>query len=126
MCLSYGDVIATLSLIVEAAILVYVIKEFKHLTSEVKEIREAASGPIYSSTDDFTVGTPVAVLQPQPGVPREKWQYSTEVYVIREVDKVRNWALATSRLPPVQGPTPTVSGQMSGPNSPFKKLSIPS
>ena len=35
MCLSYGDVVGTLSLLVEVAILYYVIKEFRHATRDV-------------------------------------------------------------------------------------------
>ena len=43
MSLSYGDVIGTLSLLVEVAILYYVIKEFRHATKDViKEVQHYA------------------------------------------------------------------------------------
>jgi hypothetical protein len=121
----YGNVIQTLSLIVEILILVYVVKEFRHVTKEVREIREAPSHTVYGTTDDLNVGDRVFVLEPRPGVPREQWLYGQMVYVIREVDRLRNRALATPVLAPVQGPTPTVQGPVSGPLSPFKKASVP-
>jgi hypothetical protein len=116
----YGNVIATLSLLVEGAILYYVVKEFRHLTKDVHDIKEAPNRTIYGTTDDLHVGDRVHVLQPQPGAPRDKWQYGSDLYVIREI-RPMNRALATPVLPPVQGPTPTVEGPMSGPDSPFRK-----
>ena len=123
-CLNYGDIIQTLSLLVEVAILVFVIREFKHITKDVHEIREAPNRTVFGVTEDLNVGDRVQVLQPRPGVPRDQWQYGSEVYVIREVDRITNRALATPVLPPVKGPTPTVQGPMSGPLSPFKKVSV--
>jgi len=135
MCLSYGDVIATLSFLVEVAILYYVIKEFRHATrdvvkevqnvsKEVHEFMEAPTRTVYGTTDDLNVGDRVHVLEPQPGVPRDQWQYSQMIYVIREVDRIKNRALATPVLSPPQGPTPTVEGPLRGPLSPFRKAFV--
>ncbi len=135
MCLSYGDVIGTLSLLVEVAILYYVIREFRHATrdvvekvqtvsKEVHELMEAPERTVFGTTDDLNVGDRVHILEPQPGVPRDKWEYSSMLYVIREVDRIRNRALATPVLSPPQGPTPTVEGPLRGPLSPFKKASV--
>ena len=139
MFLSYGDVIQTLSLAVEIAILVYVVKEFSHVTKEVKgvtqevkdvtkevhDIKDARNRTVFGLADDLNVGDRVHVLEPRPGVPRKDWQYNPELYVIRSVDNIRNRALATPVLPPVQGPTPTVDGPLRGEHSPFKKASVP-
>jgi hypothetical protein len=135
MRLSYGDIIATLSLLVEGAILYYVIKEFRHATRDVvKEFQNVSKGvqefivaptrTVYGTTDDLNVGDRVFVLEPQPNVPRDQWQYSQTVYVVREVDRIRNRALATPVLAPPQGPTPTVDGPLRGPLSPFKKAFV--
>jgi hypothetical protein len=124
MCLSYGDIIATISLLVETAILYYVVKEFRHVTREVHEIVEAPTRTVFGTTDDLNVGDRVHVLEPRPGVPRDKWEYSQTLYIIREVDKLRNRALATPVLAPPQGPTPTVEGPLRGENSPFKKAFV--
>ena len=120
----YDDVLLTISTAAELAILYFVIKEGGKVVTNVSEIREATSGTVYGDTDDLTVGSRVVILQPRPGVPREKWEYGQEVYVIREVDKPMNRALATPVLPPVQGPTPTVQGPLSGPQSPPKRISV--
>jgi hypothetical protein len=123
--LSYGDIIQTLSLIVEVAILVYVVKEFRHLTTDVHEIKEAPNRTVFGVTDDLNVGDKVHVVEPRPGVAREDWRYKPELYVIRAVDKVGNKAMATRVSPSVQGPTPTVVGPARGEHSPFKKASVP-
>jgi hypothetical protein len=116
----YEDALLTISTAAELAILLFVIKEGRKVVTDVNEIRDAASGTVYSDTDDLTVGSRVHVLEPQPGIPRDKWQYGPLLYVIREVDKLTNRAVATPVLPP-QGLTPTVSGPMSGPHSPFTR-----
>ena len=121
----YEDSLLTISTVAELLILYFVYKEGRQVVSNVNEIREATTGTIFGNTDDLTVGSRVHVLQPQPGVPRENWSYDTLVYVIREVDGVRNRAMATPVIAPAVGPTPTVEGPMRGPNSPFMKLSIP-
>jgi|ERR1700735_2139328 len=121
----YDDVLLTISTAAELAILYFVIKEGRSVVANVSEIREATSGTVYGSTDDLTVGSRVQILQPFPGIPRDKWGCGQEIYVIREVDKAMNRALATPVLPPKVGPTPTVQGPLSGPNSPFKKISVP-
>jgi hypothetical protein len=123
--IAYEDVLLTVSTLAEIAILYLVYKEGSKAVTAVKEIQESTSGTIYGGTDDLEVGNRVVVLQPRPGTPREYWEYGTDVYVIREVDKLHNRALASAVLPPVQGPTPTVQGPMKGPLSPFKKLSTP-
>jgi hypothetical protein len=122
----YEDVLLTISTAAELAILYLVFKEGSKVVANVNEIRDATTGTVYGHTDDLPVGSRVFVLEPQPGVPRERWGYSSLVYVIREVDKVRNRAVATPVLPPLQGPTPTVEGPMTGPLSPFKRASIAS
>lgn len=122
----YEDVLLTVSTAAELAILYLVFKEGSKVVANVNEIRDATTGTVYGHTDDLPVGSRVFVLEPQPGVPRERWGYSSLVYVIREVDKVRNRAVATPVLPPLQGPTPTVEGPMTGPLSPFKRASIAS
>jgi len=135
MCLTYGDVIGTLRLLVEVAILYYVIKEFRHatrdvikevqcVTKEVQEIVDAPNRTVFGTTDDLNVGDRVHVLEPRPGVPRDERQYSSMLYVIREVDRIRNRALATPVLSSPQGPTPTVEGPLRRPLSPFKKASV--
>jgi hypothetical protein len=120
----YEDVLLTISTAAELAILYFVFKEGRKVVTNVNEIREATSGTVYGHTDDLAVGSRVFVLEPQPGVPRERWGYSSLVYVIREADKLRNRAIATPVLAPPEGPTPTVEGPMSGPLSPFKKAAI--
>lgn len=132
MYMSYGDLIQTLSLAAEIAILVYVIKEFRHLTAEVKvatqevhDIRDAKSSTVFGVTEDLNVGDRVHVLEPKPGVPRKDWQHKHELFVIRSADNIGNRALATPVSPPVQGPTPTVEGPLRGEHSPFKKASVP-
>lgn len=139
MFLSYGDIIQTLSLAVEVAILIYVVKEFRHTTKkvegvtqevkdvakEVHEIKDAPNRTVFGLSDDLNVGDRVHVLEPRPGVPPKDWQYKPELYVIRLVDNIKNRALATPVLPPVQGPTPTVEGPLRGEHSPFKKASVP-
>src|SRR5580704_8567320 len=123
---TYDSTLLTVSTIAELLILYLVWKEGMQVVKDVRETREAATGPFYGVTDELTVGTPVYVIEPQPGVPREKWNFSQAIWIIREIDKSRNWALATPRLPPPQGPMPTVSGQMNGPHSPFRRASVAS
>lgn len=132
MCMSYGDLTQTLSLAVEIAILIYVIKEFRHLTTEVKvatqevhDIRDAKNSTVFGVTEDLNVGDRVHVLEPKPGVPRKDWQYKHELYTIRSADNIGNRALATPVVPPVHGPTLTVEGPLRGEHSPFKKASVP-
>ena len=98
-----------------------------------EELSEKTSGPsevadsydstttVHGFTDALPVGTHVHVLTPLPGKLRTEWPYSPEIWVIREVDKVKDIAIATPVLPPVSGPIPTVSGPMNGPLSPFVK-----
>jgi|SRR5580704_14905367 hypothetical protein len=119
----YENILMTISTIAELLILYFVWKEGRKVVATVNDIKEARNGTVYGATEDLPVGTKVVVLQPRPGEPREKWQYGTEVYAIRESDSATNRALATPVLPPIQGPTPTVSGPMSGPLSPFRKIS---
>ena len=83
-------VLLTISTAAELAILYLVFKEGSKVVANVNEIRDATTGTVYGQTDDLPVGSRVFVLEPVPGVPREKWGYSSLVYVIREVDKVRN------------------------------------
>jgi len=122
----YEDVLLTISTVAELAILYFVVKEGSKVVTSVSEIHDATSGTVYGLTDDLPVGSRVFILEPAPGVPRDKWGYSSMVYVIREVDKVRNRATATPVLAPLEGPTPTVQGPMTGPLSPFRKASIAS
>jgi hypothetical protein len=122
----YEDCLLTISTVAELLILYYVYKEGRQVVANVNEIREATTGTVFGDTNDLTVGSRVQVLRPQQGVPREHWPPDFEVYVIREVDKMRNRAMATPVLPPPQAPTPTVEGPMRGPKSPFVKLNIPS
>jgi diguanylate cyclase (GGDEF)-like protein len=89
-------------------------------------MREVKSSAVYGETDDLYVGSRVHVLEPMPGMPREKWMPSSFLWVIREIDKVKKSAKATPVLPPLNGPTPTVEGPMSGPESPFIRTNIPS
>jgi hypothetical protein len=136
----YADSLQTIETLVEIGILLYMV-------SEAPEIKEKLGG-IYNSTatvpgstdvtylttedgettfgttEDLKVGSRVFVLRPEPGVPRDKWQYDTMVWIIREVDKEKGRALATPVLAPPTGPTPTVSGPISGPLSPFKKANV--
>ena len=123
--LIYDDTLLTVSTLAELAILYLVYKEGSRAVADVQQIKESTSGTTYSGMDDLEVGNRVVVLQPKPGVTREKWEYGPDVYVIREVDKLHNQALASAVLPPVQGPTPTVQGPMKGPLSPFRKLQTP-
>lgn len=120
----YQDVLLTISTVAELAILYFVWKEGRKVVTSVNEIREATSGTVYGTTDDLNVGDRVHVLESEPGVPRNQWQYSQTIYVIREVDKLRNRALATPVLAPPQGPTPTVEGPLKGEHSPFKKAFV--
>jgi hypothetical protein len=82
----------------------------------------------FGTTDALQVGTRVQVLTSQPGIPRDQWPYSQEVYVIREVDKKNNRVVATPVFPVLnnQGQVPSVTGPMTGPLSPFIKTNIPS
>ncbi|MGB9243496.1 MAG: GGDEF domain-containing protein [Candidatus Acidiferrales bacterium] len=89
-------------------------------------IPETTDSAIYGKTDDLYVGSRVHVLEARPGVPRGEWTHSPFLWVIREVNTVKKTAKATPVLPPVSGPTPTVEGPMSGPESPFKRTNIPS
>jgi hypothetical protein len=121
----YGEVLQTVETAVEIAILFFVIKEGRKVVTKVNEIRDSTK-TVYSHTDDLPVGSRVFVLEPQPGVPRDRWGYSSMVYVIREVDKEKNRATATPVLAPLEGPIPTVEGPMNGSLSPFKKAGIAS
>jgi diguanylate cyclase (GGDEF)-like protein len=87
---------------------------------------EPTATAVYGKTADLYIGSRVHVLELTPGVPREKLTASSLVWVIREIDKVRKTAKATPVLPPLNGPTPTVEGPMSGPESPFIRTNIPS
>jgi hypothetical protein len=122
----FEEVLLTISTVVEILILVVMIKEGSKVVANVNEIHDATTGTVYGLTDDLPVGSRVFVLEPVPGVPRDKWGYGSMIYVIREVDKVRNRATATPVLAPLEGPTPTVEGPMTGPNSPFKRAGIAS
>jgi hypothetical protein len=120
----YQDVLLTVSTVAELAILYFVFQDGRKVVTNVNEIREATTGTVYGNSDDLQVGSRVHVLEPQAGVPREKWQYGQQLYVIREVDKLRNRAVATPVLAPPEGPTPTVDGPMKGPRSPFMKSHV--
>jgi hypothetical protein len=80
---------------------------------------------VYSETDDLHIGSRVHVLEPIPDVPREKWMPGSLLWVIREINKVKKTATATPVWAPLNGPTPTVEGPMSGPESPFIRTNIP-
>jgi hypothetical protein len=121
----YDSILLTISTIVEILILVVMLREVPEVAAGVKRIQENASGTVYGFSDDLAVGDRVHVRMPHPGMPRESWPFGSEVYVIREVDKLHNRALASPVLPSITGPTPTVSGPVSGPLSPFRKLAIP-
>ncbi len=121
----YQDVLLTVSTLAEIAILVVMVREGSKVVANVNEIRDSTSTD-FGVTEDFPVGSRVFVQQPQPGLSRDQWPYSGEVWVVREVDKQRNRATATPVLPPLTGQTPTVSGPMRGPLSPFKKAHIAS
>jgi len=118
----YDSVLLTVSTIVEILILVVMVREGSKVVTNVNEIRDSTT-TVYSHTDDLPVGSRVFVKTPQPGLPRNQWPYSSEICVVREVDKEKNRATATPVLPPLTGPIPTVSGPMHGPLSPFKKVS---
>ncbi len=81
---------------------------------------------IFGETSDLQVGSRVQILTPIPGRPRAEWPLGEEVYVVREVDKGKNKAMATPVFPALSGPIPTVSGPMEGPLSPFVKANTPS
>jgi len=81
---------------------------------------------IYGETHDLHVGTRVHVRKPVPGLTREQWPFDAEIYVIRKTNDQTKTAIATPVLPPLNGPTPTVEGPMTGPHSPFKRANIPS
>jgi len=119
----YGEVLLTISTVAEILILWFVWKDFGSARKELSEIYDATA-TTYSVTNDLQVGDRVHVQQPQPGVPRDQWPFSTEIYVIRSVDKDKNRALATPVLPPLTYPIPTVEGPMRGPLSPFRKTSM--
>ncbi|HUN62550.1 MAG TPA: hypothetical protein VMU53_11195 [Candidatus Sulfotelmatobacter sp.] len=121
----YQDVLLTVSTVTEILILWVMIKEGPKVVENVKEIRDSTTTD-FGETEDLPVGSRVFVLQPQPGLPRDQWPYSTAVWVIREADSKKNRAIATPVLPPIQGAIPTVSGPMRGPLSPFKKAHIAS
>jgi hypothetical protein len=87
---------------------------------------DAISAAIYGETSDVQPGTRVHVLVPQPGVPRDQWEFHPEIWVIRKIDEAKRTALATPVLPPINGTTPTVEGPMAGPESLFKKANMPS
>jgi hypothetical protein len=122
----YNDILLTISTITELLILYYVYIEARAIRKDVKEIHDATTGTVYDQTDDLPVGSRVQVIQPEPSLPRERWGYGQEIYVIREVDKVTKTATATPVLPPLHGSIPTVKGPMRGPLSPFLRVSIPS
>ena len=115
----YEDIFITIATLADIGILGLMIYELPKVVTNINEIREATTGTVYGDTDDLIVGSRVHVL------PRDKGSYDTTVYVIREVDKVRDRAMATPVLAPPQGPIPFVEGPMRGPKSPFVRLSIP-
>jgi hypothetical protein len=125
--LTYADVLQTIETFVEIAILVFVVLEGIKVGEQVKEIHDSTA-TTFGTADALQVGTRVQILTPQPGMPREQWPYSQEVYVIREVDKKNNRAVATPVFPALnkQGQVPSVTGPMTGPLSPFIKTNIPS
>ena len=82
---------------------------------------DSSGGVVYGQTSDLHVGTRVHVRLPEPGMPRHKWQFGTEIWVIRKTDETKKTAVATPMLSPLEGPTPTVEGPMHGPDSPFKR-----
>ncbi|HXM01978.1 MAG TPA: toll/interleukin-1 receptor domain-containing protein, partial [Chthoniobacterales bacterium] len=87
---------------------------------------EVANAVVYGETSDLHVGTRVQIRKPVAGVPREQWPFDSEIYVIRKTDDQKKTAIATPVLAPLNGPTPTVEGPMTGPHSPFKRANIPS
>ena len=119
----YQDVLVTVSTVAEIAILVVMVREGGKVVANVNEIRDSTSTD-FGITEDLPIGSRVFVQQPQPGLPRDQWPYGTQVWVVREVDKQKNRATATPVLPPPTGTTPTVSGPMRGPLSPFTKANI--
>jgi len=125
---SYGEVLQTVETVVEILILYFVIKEGSAVVEKVSDIYDstATTSTVVGVTEDLQVGNRVQVLNPEPGKTRDQWGYSQDVWVIREVDKEKKRATATPVLPRPNQPIPTVSGPMSGPLSPFIKLTIPS
>jgi hypothetical protein len=121
----YGDVLLTIGTAAEIAILWVMVKEGSKVVANVNEIRDSTSTD-FGLTQDLPVGSRVFVVQPQPGLSRDQWPYSSELWVIREVDKEKNRATATPVLAPLTDPIPTVSGPMRGPLSPFKKARVAS
>ncbi|HSY58961.1 MAG TPA: GGDEF domain-containing protein [Terriglobales bacterium] len=96
------------------------------INSTTVRMPKPTSTAVYGETDDLYIGSRVHVLEPVPGVPREKWTPSSLLWVIREINSGKKTAKATPVLPPLNGPTPTVEGPMSGPESPFIRTNIPS
>jgi hypothetical protein len=139
---NYSETLESIETYVEIGILIFVVIEGINIGGKVSEIHDATAtvsgstnavhtttedgSTSFGTTTDLQVGTRVFVQQPTPGLPREKWGYDQMVWVIREVDKEKGRALATPVLPPLNGPTPTVSGPISGPLSPFRRASIAS
>ena len=119
----YDDIFQTIETVTEVAILYFVIVEGSKVVGKVSDIFDSTA-TVVGATDELLVGSRVHVQIPVPGKPRNEWPYSSELWVIREVDKEKNRATATPVLPPPTGQTPTVSGPMSGPLSPFKKTGI--
>jgi len=134
---TYTGTLQTIETLVEISILVYMVSEAPEIkeklggiynstatvpgSSDVAYLTTEDGETTFGTTEDLKVGSRVFVLRPEPGVPRDKWQYDTLVWIIREVDKEKGRALATPVMSPPGGPTPTVSGPISGPLSPFKK-----
>lgn len=121
----YEDALLTVSTAVEILILVVMLKEGSKVVTGVNEIRESTTTD-FGHTQDLPVGSSVHIIQPQPGLSRDQWPYSSEIWKIREVNSEKNRATATPVLPPLEGPIPTVSGPVRGPLSPFRKANIPS
>ena len=80
---------------------------------------------VYGETTDLHIGTRVHVRLPELGVPRDRWQFGSEIWVIRKTDDSKRTAVATPVYPPLDRPTPTVEGPMSGRESPFRRAGIP-
>lgn len=119
----YSEILQAVETAAELAILYFVIKEGGKVVDKVTDIYDSTA-TVVGLTDELPIGSRVHVLTPVPGKPRSEWSYSTEVWVIREVDKEKKRATATPVFPP-PGQIPIVSGPMSGPLSPFNKLNSP-
>jgi predicted nucleotide-binding protein len=93
-------------------------------TNSKKKRKKKNHRAVFGQTKTFQIGSRVHILQPEPGKPREQWLYSSEVWAIRKIDESKGTAMAMPLAERIGGPTPTVEGPMTGPQSPFIKVAI--